>query len=475
MGTAAAVGLAGCSYKKQKPNFVFILVDDLGYNDIGAYNPDTFYETPNINKLAQNGVRFTDGYAANPVCSPTRYSIMTGKYPSRVDATNWFSGKRSGKFMGAPLNDKMPLEEVTIAESLKEHGYKTTFIGKWHLGESKELWPQAQGFDKNIGGWKKGSPSSYFSPYNNPVLPDGPDGEYLTERLTNEALNVLEHAGDDPFFLYLAFYTVHIPLQAIQHLIVKYEKKAESITGPEFAEEEQIWPTEDKRKVRILQKKPVYAAMVEYMDTSVGRVVDKLADLGLHKNTVVCFMSDNGGLSTAEGLPTSNLPLRAGKGWLYEGGIREPFIINWPDAKRNSHVCNYPVISTDFYPTILDIAGIPLCPDQHMDGLSLVPLLNGEKSLDRQSLYWHYPHYSNQGGMPGGAIREGKYKLIESLEDGGVKLFDLDLDIGEQNNLAESMPDLVKEMSDRLHKWYKTVDAKFLQAKPGGPQPWRPE
>ncbi|HAY80971.1 MAG TPA: sulfatase [Planctomycetaceae bacterium] len=459
----------------KQPNFVFFLVDDLGYMDIGANNPQTFYETPHVDALAREAMRFTDGYAANPVCSPTRYSIMTGKYPSRVDATNFFSGKRAGRFLPAPLHDRMPLEEFTLAEALSKGGYRTAFLGKWHLGPTEAYWPEHQGFDVNIGGHARGMPRSYFSPYANPRLADGPRGEHLTERLTDEAVGLIEKFQADPFLLYLSFYTVHTPLRAPKELVAKYQKKAERLSGrPEFAPEEQVLPGGRERQVRILQKHATYAAMVESMDASVGRVIDKLKQAGLYDNTVICFMSDNGGLSTSEGSPTSNLPLRGGKGWLYEGGIREPFMIRWPGVTDQGGTCSQPVISTDFYPTMLEIAGLESRPQQHRDGESLVGLLKGDGQLQRETLYWHYPHYSNQGGFPGGAIRQGKWKLIERFEDGSIQLYDLQADLGERTNVADDNPDLVQTLRRKLHAWYQDVDAKFLRSKPGGLEPWRP-
>lgn len=465
----------------QRPNFVFILVDDLGYMDIGANNPDTFYETPNIDRLAAEGMRFTNGYAANPVCSPTRYSIMTGKHPSRVDATNFFSGKKAGRFLPGLLHDRMDLEEVTIAEALKEHGYVTQFAGKWHLGPTEEFWPEKQGFDFNKGGFVRGGPyggKKYFSPYGNPRLSDGPDGEHLPDRLATETANFIEaHHKDRPFLAYLAFYSVHTPLIGRPDLVAKYKKKAEQLGldgKTEFADEEQVWETDQPRRVRILQKHAVYAAMVEAMDQAVGKVLDKLKALGLDDNTVVCFTSDNGGLSTSEGSPTSNLPLRGGKGWLYEGGIREAFLVKWPGVTKAKSTNDTPVVSTDFYPTILDIADLPAKPKQHLDGVSLVPLLEQSGAIDRDAIYWHYPHYANQGGFPGAAVRVGDFKLHERFEDGRVHLYNLKEDIGERNDLAAEMPDRVASMRNKLHKWYKEVDAKFLRAKEGGPQPWRP-
>ncbi|MCA8995920.1 MAG: sulfatase [Planctomycetaceae bacterium] len=458
------------------PNFVFILVDDLGYMDIGANNPETFYETPNVDRLAREGMRFTQGYAANPVCSPTRYSIMTGRFPTRVDATNFFSGRREGRFRPAPLNDVMPLEEVTLAEALKEKGYRTAFLGKWHLGPTEDYWPEAQGFDINIGGHDRGSPpGGYFAPFKNPKLEDGPKGQHLTTRLTDESLNVLEQLHEDPFLMYLAFYTVHTPLQAPKDLVEKYQAKAKAVEASlEFAPEEQNLPDAGERRVRIVQKHPTYAAMIETMDTSVGRILNKLQDLGVAENTVVCFFSDNGGLSTSEGSPTSNLPLRGGKGWLYEGGVREPMIIKWPGQTSPGSVCDEPVMSIDFLPTLLEIAGTSPPTGRKVDGVSLVPLLKGADQLPERPLFWHYPHYSNQGGFPGGAIRDGDWKLLERLEDGRVHLYNIANDISEQTDLATEKPEMVQKLRRQLHAWYKDVDAKFLQAKPNGPEPWRP-
>jgi arylsulfatase A-like enzyme len=276
--------------------------------------------------------------------------------------------------------------------------------------------------------------------------------------------------------LYFSFCTVHIPLQAPEELVEKYCKKAAALPeAEEFASEEQVWPAGEPRQVRVRQSHATYAAMVETLDQSVGRVLAKLDELGVSNNTVVFFMSDNGGLSTSEGSPTSNLPLRGGKGWLYDGGIREPLVVRWPGVTQPGATCDEPVISTDFYPTMLDIAGLDARPDQHQDGVSLVPLFKGEASLpEGRALFWHYPHYSNQGGFPGGAVRDGDWKLIERYEDGRVHLYYLKDDIGEQHDLAEQDPIRVSAMRRRLHEWYEDVDAKFLQPLPGGPQPWQP-
>ena len=465
--------LAGGVIAKE-PNVVVFLVDDLGYMDIGANNPDCFYDTPNIDRLSDSGMRFTDGYAANPVCSPTRYSLMTGKYPTRVQATNFFSGKRSGKFNPAPLVDDMAAEEITIAEALKTKGYATFFAGKWHLGHSEELYPQGQGFDINIGGWARGGPytgKKYFAPFENPQMEvESPEGEHLPARLARDTAEFIEAYKGQPFLAYLSFYSVHTPLQGRPDLVEKYKARAAEIAGGEFADEEQVFG-DKPRQVRVLQKHAVYAAMVEAMDEAVGTVLDQLEASGVADNTIVVFTSDNGGLSTSEGSPTSNQPLRGGKGWVYEGGIREPWIIRYPGVTEPGSVSEELICSIDLFPTVAAAAGIEI--DHLVDGIDLAPALSGGK-LDRQSLYWHYPHYSNQGGIPGGAIREGNYKLFERYEDGRVHLYDLKNDIGEQNDLASEKPELVQEMRKRLHQWYKEVDAKFLQEKDGN-TPWNPE
>ncbi len=465
--------LSGSIFAKE-PNVVVFLVDDLGYMDIGANNPDCFYDTPNIDRLSDSGMRFTDGYAANPVCSPTRYSLMTGKYPSRVQATNFFSGKRSGKYNPAPLVDDMAAEEITIAEALKTKGYATFFAGKWHLGHTEELYPQGQGFDINIGGWSRGGPytgKKYFAPFENPQMEvESPEGEHLPARLARDTAEFIEANKAQPFLAYLSFYSVHTPLQGRPDLVEKYRARAAEIAGEEFADEEQVFG-DKPRQVRVLQKHAVYAAMVEAMDEAVGTVLDQLDASGVADNTIVVFTSDNGGLSTSEGSPTSNLPLRGGKGWVYEGGIREPWIIRYPGVTKAGSVSEELICSIDLFPTVAAAAGIEI--GHLVDGIDLTPALRGD-SLDRQSLYWHYPHYSNQGGIPGGAIREGNYKLFERYEDGRVHLYDLKNDIGEKNDLAAEKPELVQDMRKRLHQWYKEVDAQFLQEK-DGQMPWHPE
>jgi len=467
----AAPGLAAAAEaRRRKLNVVFILIDDLGWADLGCYG-STFHETPNLDRLAREGLRFTDAYAACPVCTPTRVSIMTGKYPARIDITNWFYGQINKKLKGAPYIQQMPLEEVTLGEAFKAAGYTTCFVGKWHMGR-EGFWPEDQGFDINIGGWSAGSPAGgYFSPYRNPRLPSGPKGEYLTDRLNAEALKFLDAHGDQPFLLYLSHYTVHTPIQGKADYVAKYRAKAAKLPPPDGL----AFVPEGASVAKQRQDHAVYAAMVQSMDESVGRILDKLDALGIADRTAIVFMSDNGGLSTHRGAPTSNLPLRAGKGWVYEGGIREPMMIKWPGVTKPGSVCRHPVISTDFYPTLLEMAGLPPRPDQHRDGASLVPLLKGAASLDRQAIYWHYPHYSPQGGSPAGAVRVGDLKLIELFEDSRVELYNLRDDVGETKDLAPAMPEKAAELRAMLHAWRKAVDAKMPSPnpayKPGAPRP----
>jgi len=442
--------------------------------DIGAYNPKSFYETPHIDALAKAGMKFTDGYAANPVCSPTRFGIQTGRYPTRKDCTNFFSGRRGGKFASAPLHDRLDHDEVTIAEALKEKGYATFFAGKWHLGPTEEFWPKNHGYDVNAGGFSKGGPyggKKYFSPYGNPRLSDGPAGEHLPDRLATETCKFMEPNKDKPFFAMLSFYSVHTPLIGRPDLVEKYRKKAQKVSGPEFGDEEQVFGKK-KRRVRILQKHAVYAAMVEAMDEAVGKVMKKVTELELDDEVVICFTSDNGGLSTSEGSPTSNLPLRGGKGWIYEGGIREPFIVKWPGVTKPGSESSVPVMSTDFFTTFVKAAGGEVKGE--VDGIDLTPALKGG-GLERDALYWHYPHYSNQGGFPSGAIRVGDWKLIERYEDGRVHLYNLKNDPGELRDVKEGNETRVKSMRAKLHAWYQETDAKFLQQKKNQEEkPWRP-
>lgn len=401
---------------------------------------------------------------------------MTGKYPARTDTTNFFSGRRPGTFGPANFETQMALDEVTLAESFEAAGYRTFFAGKWHLGP-KGHWPADQGFDINRGGGENGLPRSYFSPYKNVEnLEPGPDGEFLTARLADESIDFLNDMAkaELPFLLYLSFYSVHTPLQAPKNLIAKYEAKAKKLGIADEAgsfdvgRERQVWKdSKEPRKVRVRQDHATYAAMVESLDTSAGRVLNRLDELGLTGNTAVIFMSDNGGLSTSEGHPTSNLPLRGGKGWMYEGGIREPVVIKWPGITPPGTRCGAPAVSTDFYPTLLEMAGLPLKPEQHEDGTSLVPLLrNPFSKFDRGPIFWHYPHYANQGGFPASAVRIGDFKLIQDLEDGEYELYNLEDDDQEHNNLEQLRAGKVKEMAEVLDAWRREVDAKPLLPHP---------
>ena len=463
-------------------NVVVILVDDLGYSDIGVYNDQTFYETPNIDRLAVQGVQFLDGYAANPVCSPSRYALLTGKHPTPVGATDWFHVRgmphRVEKFRPAESIEYLPQSETTLAEALKSLGYTTAFLGKWHLGEDEGHWPEHHGFDINIGGHETGHPAGgYFSPYENPRLSDGPEGEYLTDRLTSEAVRLLSRFAEagSPFLLYLSFYTVHTPLQAPVATVERYRNKAgQNAETAEFAGEEQVWPTEEERLVRVRQSHATYAAMIDHLDQGVGRVLESIQTSGLEQNTIVVFTSDNGGLSTAEGSPTSNLPLRGGKGWLYEGGIRVPFIIKAPGSPQNGQAIRTPVVSMDLMPTILDYVG---ATPRETDGISLKPLLDGAREGGERPLFFHYPHYSNQGGFPGAAIRLGDWKMIERFEDGSVQLYHLGTDPGERADVSVTYPEVVGRLREMLHGWYEQTGARFLNPNPDRSEygePWRP-
>jgi arylsulfatase A-like enzyme len=449
---------------ERPPNVVFFLVDDLGATDIGCFG-SSFYETPNIDWLAAGGMRFTAAYSACPVCSPTRASIMTGRYPQRTGITDFIGAKqpdqweRNTRMLPAPYSNHLALREQTIAEALRDAGYKTFFAGKWHLGGAGFL-PTDQGFDVNKGGARRGSPKSYFSPYSNPQLPDGSSGESLTLRLAEETCQFIDANRDRPFFAYHSFYSVHIPLQAPEKLIEKYKAKAAGLkhTGPADGDEGQS-------KVRLVQDHPTYAAMVEEMDTAVGMVLDKLEELDLTENTIVVFTSDNGGLATAEGRPTSNMPLRAGKGWMYEGGIRVPTIIRWPDVTKAGDESDTPISSIDYFPTLVEATGAAAKAEGRIDGVSLVPLLRREKLADR-ALYWDYPHYGNQGGAPGSAIREVNWKLIEWREDGALELYDLEKDPSEKNDLSEAQPETTNRLHGKLVEWRKEVGAKMPQVNP---------
>ncbi|MBM3728743.1 MAG: sulfatase [Acidobacteria bacterium] len=430
----------------RKLNFILILMDDLGWADLGCYG-STFYRTPNLDRLAAQGIRFTNAYAACPVCSPTRASVMTGKYPVRTGITNYLPGKHQlpySKLLPPESKQFLGLEEITIAEVLRPAGYASAHIGKWHLGPTPGYWPEKQGFDLNVGGTASGMPKSFFYPAwrGNPPI-EGKEGEYLTDRLTGEALAFVRAHSERPFFLYLPHYAVHVPIEAKQAAVEKYSRAL---------------------KPGAAQNDPVYAAMIESMDESVGRIMAELDRLNIADRTVVMFTSDNGGLSAPEWKlkpVTSNAPLREGKGHLYEGGVREPLIIRWPGAR--ARVDHTPVCSIDFLPTIADAAGVQTPAD--VDGASLLPLILKEQPPAPRRLYWHYPHYSNQLGMPGSSVRDGDWKLIE-FHEGGIELYNLRQDMGESRNLALSHPARVKTMQADLGAWRKKFNAQMPSPNP---------
>jgi arylsulfatase A-like enzyme len=450
----------------ERLNIVFFIIDDLGWKDTGVYG-STFYETPNIDRLTILGARFTQFYTASPVCSPTRASIMTGKHPARLGITNWIGGEQKGRLLQADYLRQLPLDEVTLGEAFREAGYVTGYIGKWHLGAEGFL-PDSQGFDTAIAVNHAGQPGSYFYPYENdnwpitnvPGLEDGAPGEYLTDRLTDKALAFLDEHADEPLFLVFSHYAVHTPLQSKEGLTQKYETKAAAlpeIQGPAMR------PEGTRAQTKQRQDHAVYAGMIESTDESVGRVLDKLEQLGLDSRTAVVFVSDNGGLSTLvkgrTSMPTSNVPLRSGKGWLYEGGIRAPLIIRWPGVMVGSRAIEQPATSMDLYPTLLEMAGIPAKPEQHVDGISLAPALEGWDGTEHEALFWHFPHYHGSGNVPSGAVRVGDYKLIEWYEDGRIELYDLAADLGETEDLAAAMPEVAEELRLRLSEWRERVGA----------------
>ncbi|MFN4258981.1 MAG: sulfatase [Gemmataceae bacterium] len=431
----------------KRPNFILILVDDMGWTDLGCQGSDV-YQTPNLDQLAQEGMRFTNGYAACTVCSPTRAAVMTGKYPARLHITDWIHGHQrpNAKLLPPDWTHYLPSQETTIAEVLKAAGYATCHIGKWHLGDEPEHWPDKQGFDHNIGGYGRGAPPSYFSPYKIPTLKDGPPGEYLTDREANEAVKFIEANKDKPFFLYLPHYAVHTPLQGKKDVIVRYQQRIQA---------------------GMKHTNAIYAAMVEGVDDAFGTIHAKLKELRIADNTVIIFTSDNGGL-TVRG-STNNTPLREGKGSTYEGGVRVPLLVKWPGVTKPGSVCHEPVMSIDYLPTILDIVGVRYAAARP-DGASIVPLLkNPRAKLDRDAIYWHYPHYHPGGATPYSAIRAGDWKLIEFFEDNHVELYHLKDDLSEKHDLADKMPNKTNELRARLHAWRKAVGAQLPKPNPAYP------
>jgi arylsulfatase A-like enzyme len=470
-----AIALLAPALPAAATNVIFIMADDLGYTDLGFNNPESFYETPRLDAMAAQAMRFTDAYAACQVCSPTRSSILTGQYPARTRNTDFFGApngfqklpadyepSRDGNFgnhanrpvLPAPYLARLAADHTTLAEALKAAGYATLHAGKWHLGPEGS-WPEDHGFDINLAGTASGGPyggDKYFSPYGNPNLPDGPKGEHLPDRLAREVAKFIGEHKETPFFVYLPFFSVHTPLIGREDLIEKYRAKKARL-GLTAAFE-----SEPPRENRTVQEHAVYAAMVEAMDEAVGTVLDALDHHGLADDTVVIFFSDNGGLSTSEGSPTSNLPLRAGKGWIYEGGIRSPLIIRWPKAVAAGSTSNLPIISTDFYPTLLAACGLDLLPDQHLDGVNLLPVLKGGE-VDRGPIFWHYPHWGNQGGIPSSAVRDGDWKLIRFHWRKGTELYHLANDPGERTNLADARPEKTAELNAKLDAFLKDTDA----------------
>lgn len=448
-----------------RPNVVLILVDDMGLHDLSCEG-STFYESPNIDKLAATGMRFTQGYATCRVCSPSRASIQLGQFTARHGVTNWIGAKsgmewnRADRLLPAEYVHNLPSEDETLAETLSEAGYKTFFAGKWHLGGDGSH-PEDHGFQVNVGGHHRGSPpGGFFSPYNNPKISNGPNGESLTLRLGDETANFIKANKEQPFFAMLSFYAVHAPVQTTSELWKKYQKAA-----PELPERAQRFKVDRTLPVRQVQDHPVYAGMVELTDRAVGKVLDTLDETGLADSTIVIFTSDNGGVSSGDAYATSNLPLRGGKGRQWEGGIREPYYIRYPKVTKANTTCDVAVTGADFYPTILDLCSLPAKPDQHVDGVSLRPLLEGGK-IDSRPLYWHYPHYDNQGGEPSSIIRVGDWKLIHYYDDGRDELYHLAVDPSEESDLARSYPARTKELSEQLLQWLESVDAKFPEPDP---------
>lgn len=425
-------------------NFIVILVDDMGLSDM-ACGGSNFYETPGMDRLAREGMRFTTGYSACTVCSPTRAAMMTGKYPARLHITDWIAGHKrpKAKLKVPDWTMYLPQEEWTIAEALKEKGYATASIGKWHLG-NEEHYPTSHGFDVNVGGTNRGQPPSYHAPYNIPTLkPEGKPGEFLTDRECSEALAFIESNKDKPFFVYLPHYAVHTPVQGKKDVIEKY--KAKLASGTEFT-----------------HKNPTYAALVESVSDSTSRILDKLAELKLDDRTVIIFTGDNGGLLGQ----TTNLGVRVGKGSAYEGGVRVPFIVKWPGVTKPGNTSDTPVWTGDIYATVLAGAGATPKPGQVIDGVNIRPLLDGSGKIDRDTIYWHYPHYHPGGATPYSAIRHGDWRLVEFFEDGHVELYNLKDDPVEKIDLAKTMPEKAAELRQKLDAWRKQVGAQLPTPNP---------
>jgi arylsulfatase A-like enzyme len=453
----------------KKPNVLFILVDDLGLKDLG-FTGSTFHETPNIDKLALESTVFTNGYAGSRVCSPSRATIMTGKFTARHGITdwigaksgkNWRKNKRQDKLLPANYVRSLPKQEITLAETMQTSGYKTFFAGKWHLGEEGS-YPGDHGFDINVGGWSSGGPvGGYFSPYKNPKLENKNDRENLSVRLAKETSAFIKQHKEKPFFALLSFYAVHAPIQTSEDKWKKYRNKAVAQGIKESG-----YAMERKLPIRQTQDNPIYAGLVESIDAAVGLVLNELKKLNLDKNTIVIFTSDNGGVSSGDNFSTSNLPYKGGKGYQWEGGIREPYLIYVPWKKTTHKTSDYPVTGADFYPTILDYTNINLLKNQHKDGVSLKAIIDKNEVLAERALYWHYPHYGNQGGDPSSMIRKGKWKLIHYYEESENELYDLEKDPFEKENIALSNIEVTEELVTNLFNWLKSVDAEYPKIDP---------
>ncbi len=453
-----------------KPNVILILADDLGWTDLASFGSD-LHETPALDQLVRDGMKFTQNYSACTVCSPTRAALLTGKYPARLHITDWIPGSMpdNPKLLVPDWTKFLPLEETTLAEVFKAAGYATASIGKWHLAKvgTNESYPESQGFDLNIAGTDKPQPPTFTAPWKIPTLtPEGKDGEHLTDRLGEEAVKWIESVKEKPFFLYLPHFAVHTPIQGRPDLVEKYRRKIAA-----------------KRAGTLNHKNPGYAAMMESLDTAIGRVRAKLAELKLTGRTIVIFTSDNGGrvtLDNINGVPTtSNVPLRVGKASAYEGGVRVPLIVSWPGVTPPGSVSAAPVITMDLFPTLVEMAGLPASPAKTaIDGVNFAAVLrNSAAKLTRDTLFWHYPHHQHYqlgGAMPYGAIRAGDFKLVEFFNDMRVELFNIREDIGEQRDLAASMPEKTAELRTRLHAWRKEVDAQMPTPNPKY-DPARPE
>tara|TARA_B100000941_G_scaffold48883_1_gene30848 strand:+ start:1576 stop:2973 length:1398 start_codon:yes stop_codon:yes gene_type:complete len=444
-----------CNEKINRPNLVFIIVDDLGWKDVGYMGSD-FYETPNIDKLSNMSTVFNSAYSASPVCSPTRASIMTGKHHVRVNITDWIPGvdPKNRYLVGPEDIHQLPLEEVTIAEILESNGYSTMYSGKWHLG-SEGFYPEDQGFTINKGGYEKGSPmGGYYSPYKNPRLADGPKDEYLTDRLTDESIEFIEKRDvSKPFAVFLSFYNVHTPIQANLKHIDYYEnklKKNSDIT---------IQTTNEGEAISVLnQRNSLYASMVHSTDENIGRLISFLKQRNLYDNTLIIFTSDNGGLSTqAKVAPTSTKPLRAGKGWLYEGGIRIPQLIKFVNQK-NQHLIVDPVVSYDLFITVFNHLKLNHNLDEK-DGIDLSNL--SSKKIERDYILWHFPHYHGSLWKPGSAIRNGDWKLLKFYEENKLELYNLKNDLGEETDLSSEYPLIVKKLSNKMGEMLIEMDGKL--------------